>query len=1095
MYRSSPNDDSAQVSKRRRGSDHSHHSLLGHLHTDHVEASPCEFDAVNLLEPTLPSDSILDGSMAFGARSDAGNHSWAAAFATQSLSEQGLPVLPQPALASNTAFQGNGYFGLDGSHSAPVLPDPAFDSATGREFPGASDFGTDFGRIGDNQPSIFGTDSAGNSIPTGSEPQNLLSNVNGNFIASSFACPSSSAVDSLHNRDSSSPHVFQYQQGGVDHRSGYRDDPSAASTCFALGPSSGSLMSHLPGPAQERVSVPGGRTYGSTAARAGLDVPEDRLSAQTQPVQWQAPAELNPAGPNSISETAQVSQNPTDSPWTRSRAADNVTNSRREPSSSPSRFQQQRLTPPNSPARPSLGRITPVRDALAKLANDSKALVALHGLIGSHLPSASQLRNVDMRERTLSFTGFPPNVYPDPALLTSLPKVDLDFLAWAFAVNRNGRKAEIARRIIDYLRTPIAWAVPSKRKPVGFGPSSSLTPESRLSRISSMSRSNQHPQSQPYSQTVSTVSNVRPPTRSNRTRDARPTNTIHSDRSDLYNMLVSQMGAAHFTSHPSSGQQNNVNSRKSSSQRRGINALACRSPRGLSAKTTNQPCFAMLLEGYRFMDAENPFNIPVAEPLGVSQTFFLFSSEQLGHGVEPHLSFRTPPSRAPESKTEVQIQLRCLRAELGQPPSNWKQFWPFPAVARVNGHSVPLNQAQRYTSGKLAGIDTATNISPFLRKFRPSSKDLNEVHLSRCGHSTGSSSGTFVVFAQEICVKTCELMKEEVLTRSKAHWKDHYKRFRSKLLPRIDESSVGQDHKERRDNSRAVLEPKDASNFELARMGVVQFMNSDDVASSSMKVSLRCPLMLTRISIPVKGKKCTHVQCFDLEYFLEYTRRSSKFLCPVCNNANALPEDLVVSPYIERALEMFDCDDVEIGSDGSLRALNGRANGASSKYFDEEENATAASTVSNDLSSHAPKRVVKEEAVGMNITEHDTTAVARGASRATGAPDVVDLTLSDDEGSVDNGDARLMTQDSADMQMAQNASALQGSLDPSSGDVTLGRIFSFPHGEGTTDAIAATDTGVDPMDAVCMLSAIRDELVSPATNVVDSCGVIALDSE
>ena len=34
-------------------------------------------------------------------------------------------------------------------------------------------------------------------------------------------------------------------------------------------------------------------------------------------------------------------------------------------------------------------------------------------------------------------------------------------------------------------------------------------------------------------------------------------------------------------------------------------------------------------------------------------------------------------------------------------------------------------------------------------------------------------------------------------------------------------------------------------------------------------ISLKCPLSLERIKIPVKGINCKHLQCFDLESYLE----------------------------------------------------------------------------------------------------------------------------------------------------------------------------------------------------------------------------------
>lgn len=131
---------------------------------------------------------------------------------------------------------------------------------------------------------------------------------------------------------------------------------------------------------------------------------------------------------------------------------------------------------------------------------------------------------------------------------------------------------------------------------------------------------------------------------------------------------------------------------------------------------------------------------------------------------------------------------------------------------------------------------------------------------------------------------------------------------------------------------------KGVSQFEMARQGVVSFLTDPDgLTVSSMKVSLRCPLALTRIATPVKGRRCQHVQCFDLVNFLEYSRRSSKFDCPVCNKPTAFPVMLVVSPYIEYALQTYkDCDEVEIFQDGSMVAVERKQTGVASDDDDED---------------------------------------------------------------------------------------------------------------------------------------------------------------
>lgn len=333
------------------------------------------------------------------------------------------------------------------------------------------------------------------------------------------------------------------------------------------------------------------------------------------------------------------------------------------------------------------------------------------------------------------------------------------------------------------------------------------------------------------------------------------------------------------------------------------------------------------LQGYDFSAPENPFNKPLNTPLGVAKNFVVFSAMQLSRGNnDPVLMFTTPPPLDPNVKPEilggdVQIHLRCLKVEVGKQKTEWKQAWPFPASCRVNAHSVVLNQAQRYTNGKLAGLDTATNITPYLRRFKATSSDTNRVTLRRQSSNATPASGQYVMFAQEILVVNRDTMAKTVHMGSEKYWID-YRQTREKngtLLP-------------------------STSKFEMARQGVMQFLTDPDgLTVSSMKVSLRCPLALTRIITPVKGRRCRHVQCFDLINFLDYSRRSSKFDCPVCNTNTAYPDMLVVSPYIEHALKKYkDCDEVEIFQDGTMVPMERKQSGVASD--DEDETETGAPT-------------------------------------------------------------------------------------------------------------------------------------------------------
>lgn len=558
---------------------------------------------------------------------------------------------------------------------------------------------------------------------------------------------------------------------------------------------------------------------------------------------------------------------------------------------------------------PTIGSITPVAEALALLENESPIIKALAQVLTPQLDGGLQVQS--NHEPILNFRGFPPNFEPNFHALLTLSKIDLDILAWIFVVPKHGRKDDLARRILKSLQAPLRYRVP---------PQARRPPSLRNITGAGTQASAAMQQIGTYRTQGSGASRL-PTPRSNMPNLAPNPNSTGLHGDSLLQYLGRQLNPTSNARQPPILSQTYPNGPRA--------RLSAAEVRGRQVRDSAHE----LLRGYSFKDGENPFNEPMNPPLGNSQNYAIFTSVQLSRGnSDPVLMFPTPSpidlKKRPEiAGGDLQIHLRCLRIEPKKPKSEWKQFWPFPASCRVNGHAVALNQAQRYTNGKLAGIDTATNITPFLRKYKSSMSENNRVTLRRQTSTATPASGQFVLFAQEILVYTRETMTKNVHSGSERYWADHRRALEEKGI--ISHST---------------------SKYEMARLGVVEFLRDPDgLTVSSMKVSLRCPLALTRITTPVKGKRCHHVQCFDLENFLEYSRRSSKFECPVCNKNTAYPSMLVISPYIEYALEKYtDCDEVEISQDGSMVPVERKQTGVAS---DDDEEDMSKSRVSGGTGS------------------------------------------------------------------------------------------------------------------------------------------------
>lgn len=57
---------------------------------------------------------------------------------------------------------------------------------------------------------------------------------------------------------------------------------------------------------------------------------------------------------------------------------------------------------------------------------------------------------------------------------------------------------------------------------------------------------------------------------------------------------------------------------------------------------------------------------------------------------------------------------------------------------------------------------------------------------------------------------------------------------------------------------------------------------SDGLEQTAQKVPLKCPITYKRITLPARGHDCKHIQCFDLESYLQMNCERGNWRCPVC---------------------------------------------------------------------------------------------------------------------------------------------------------------------------------------------------------------------
>ena len=100
-----------------------------------------------------------------------------------------------------------------------------------------------------------------------------------------------------------------------------------------------------------------------------------------------------------------------------------------------------------------------------------------------------------------------------------------------------------------------------------------------------------------------------------------------------------------------------------------------------------------------------------------------------------------------------------------------------------------------------------------------------------------------------------------------------------------------------------------------------------EIATTSLKVSLACPLGKMRMHLPCRATSCSHLQCFDASLFLQMNERKPTWLCPVCDKT-VLYDQLAIDGYFSDILNSpvlpTDSMEVQLNVDGTWTILQAK---------------------------------------------------------------------------------------------------------------------------------------------------------------------------
>ncbi|GFR91535.1 E3 SUMO-protein ligase [Elysia marginata] len=169
-----------------------------------------------------------------------------------------------------------------------------------------------------------------------------------------------------------------------------------------------------------------------------------------------------------------------------------------------------------------------------------------------------------------------------------------------------------------------------------------------------------------------------------------------------------------------------------------------------------------------------------------------------------------------------------------------------------------------------------------------------------------------------------------------------------------------------------------------------------EIATTSLRVSLMCPLGKMRMQIPCRASTCTHLQCFDAATFLMMNERKPTWMCPVCDRPCPYEKLIIDGYFVEIFRNAPSCNDIIFHEDGSWSPMKPQKESSSQVVLTPSTPKVSASH-SAPQSSSTPSSVISLSSAMTNpITSSNSSsggvASKAPAPTATKAP-VIDLTL------------------------------------------------------------------------------------------------------
>ncbi|CAB1338952.1 unnamed protein product [Coregonus sp. 'balchen'] len=150
------------------------------------------------------------------------------------------------------------------------------------------------------------------------------------------------------------------------------------------------------------------------------------------------------------------------------------------------------------------------------------------------------------------------------------------------------------------------------------------------------------------------------------------------------------------------------------------------------------------------------------------------------------------------------------------------------------------------------------------------------------------------------------------------------------------------------------LRSKGIRNPDHSRALIKEKLTADpdsEIATTSLRVSLLCPLGKMRLMIPCRALTCSHLQCFDATLYIQMNEKKPTWVCPVCDKKAPYEHLIIDGLFMEILNSCVDC--LHRSAAGEQRSSSSH-NGGSSRMKVEVIDLTLDSSSEDDDDDQPP---------------------------------------------------------------------------------------------------------------------------------------------